>query len=149
MSKSLSQIYIHIVFSTKNRKPYLSDHSARDRLYQYIVKICDNHKSHVLAIGGTSDHIHLLLSLNKSTSVSKIIEEIKSSTSKWIKSINGEDFYWQNGYGAFSVSQSNVDAVIKYIHNQESHHKKYSFKEELIKLLKAHKVSYDEKYLWT
>ncbi len=149
MSQSLSQLYIHIVFSTKHRHPYLADNQLRDRLYQYINKICIHYQCHLLAVGGISDHIHLLISLNKKISASKIIEKIKTSTSKWIKSthINLRHFYWQNGYGAFSVSQSSIDAVIKYIENQENHHKTLSFKDELKKLLLAYKINYDEKYL--
>lgn len=151
MSQSLSQIYIHIVFSTKHRKPYLSDKVLRDRLYQYINKICKNYQCHLLTAGGVSDHVHLLLTLNKKISLSEVIEKIKTSTSKWIKltNMNLEQFYWQHGYGAFSVSQSNIDAVIKYIDNQESHHKSLSFKDELEKLLKAYEINYDEKYLWS
>ncbi len=151
MSQSLSQIYVHIVFSTKHRKSYLSNKELRDRLYLYINKICQNHQCHLLVAGGVSDHIHLLLSLNKKMAVSKLVEKIKTSTSKWIKSISIslEYFCWQNGYGAFSVSQSNIDAVIKYINNQEHHHKTLSFKDELEKLLMAYKIKFDEKYLWS
>ncbi|MCE3237628.1 MAG: tnpA [Gammaproteobacteria bacterium] len=139
------------MFSTKHRKPFLSNKALRDRLYQYINKISKNHQCYLLTAGGTSDHIHLLLSLNKKIALSKLIEEIKTSTSKWIKStsMNLEHFYWQNGYGAFSVSQSRIDAVINYINNQENHHKTFSFKEELKKLLRAYKINYDQKYLWS
>lgn len=151
MSQSLSKIYVHIIFSTKDRKPFLSEKKLRDRLYSYIHKICNHHQCYLLAAGGVSDHIHLLLSLNKKIALSRMIEEIKTSTSKWIKSIsvNLEFFYWQNGYGAFSVSQSNLDAVKKYINNQENHHKILSFKEELEKLLRAYEINFDEKYLWS
>ena len=151
MTKSLAKIYIHIVFSTKNREPLLASTELRSRLFQYITKICTHHHCQLFAVNGVNDHVHLLLSLHRTITISRLIEEIKSSTSKWIKSTDPsmKTFYWQTGYGAFSISQSNFDAVINYIKQQEAHHKKFSFKDELRTLLKVYNVDYDEEILWT
>lgn len=150
MSQSLSRIYIHLVFSTKDRRSILAD-DIRPALNSYsagILKQCD---SPALIINGIADHIHVLLIQSKNHAISKIVEELKKGTSKWLKeqSPNLADFQWQGGYGAFSVSASNVDRVYGYIENQESHHRKVSFQDELRALLKKHGVSFDERYLWT
>ena len=149
MPHSLCKNYIHLVFSTKNRMPLITK-AIQPKLYRYMAAVCVDYQCYPKAIGGIEDHMHLLFLLSKNIAIKKIVSEIKSSSSKWIKT-QGEiygDFYWQVGYGAFSVSQSVVPTVIRYIDNQEAHHKKQTFKKEYIGLLKKHKLEYDEKYLW-
>ena len=153
MSQSLSQIWVHIIFSTKNRYPFLKDTAIRQRLYAYIQAICHKKKCETIIVNGIEDHVHILTSLHKNISLSTLIETIKKSSSLWVKQLNTEDstinqFYWQNGYGVFSVSQSNLLSVKSYIEKQKEHHQKYNFQEELKKFLTQHGVSYDEKYLW-
>jgi putative transposase len=149
MAQSLSDVLIHIVFSTKERYPFIEP-AIEDELYAYISAICRNLNSPVIQINGMSDHIHVLLSLGKTITISKLISEMKSNSSRWIKSKGNQykQFAWQNGYGTFSVARPNIEAVIAYIGKQKDHHKKISFKEELLKLLNRAKITYDEKYLW-
>ena len=120
------------------------------KLYKYMETICSDFQCYPISIGGVEDHMHLLFLLSKNIALKKIVSEVKSSSSKWVKK-QGElygDFYWQVGYGAFSVSQSVVPTVIRYIDNQEAHHKKQTFKKEYVGLLKKHNLEYNEKYLW-
>jgi len=150
MAQSLSQLYVHIVFSTKNRFPFIKE-DIDDELYAYIGGIIKQYKGIPIMINGVSDHIHILSSLPRTISISKFIEEIKKNSSKWIKTKGNEysNFSWQNGYGAFSVSSSKVDVVMKYIENQKNHHTKHGFKDELLLFLNEYNIEYDEKYLWT
>ncbi len=150
MSQSLSQLWVHIIFSTKNRRPFLKDALVRERLYDYIKAICHAKNCDVNIINGIEDHVHLLVGLHKNISLSKLIEEIKRSSSKWIKALDNSlhQFYWQSGYGAFSVSQSQLERVRLYIKNQHQHHQKQSFQDELRKFLVQHHMAYDESYLW-
>lgn len=149
MSQSLSQVYIHIIFSVKRREPLILE-DFQNELYAYMVSILKSLETNVLKIGGASDHIHILAVLSRKYSISKIIEEIKKSSSKWLKSkdIKLSNFYWQQGYGIFSVSQSQVENVKKYIENQKKHHQKSSYQEEFREILKKYNVSFDEKYVW-
>ena len=152
MSQSLSQLWIHIIFSTKNRYPFLYDISLRQRLYAYIQGICKTLESPVMAIGGIEDHLHLLVNTSKNISLSKFIEEIKKSSSKWIKTASSNDvmlkkFYWQNGYAAFSVSHSNLTQIKNYITSQVEHHKTKPFLEEFKLLCARHQILLDERYL--
>ncbi|MDP1879867.1 MAG: IS200/IS605 family transposase [Parachlamydiaceae bacterium] len=149
MGQSLSDVVIHLIFSTKNREPIITD-DIESELFRYICGRADQLKSSVIRINGMEDHIHILLHLSKEVTYSDLIADLKANSSRWIKS-KGEKFQhfsWQSGYGAFSVSRSMVDRVIHYINNQKEHHKKYSFKEELLLMLKRAKIKYDEKYLW-
>ena len=149
MSQSLAQIYLHIVFSTKHRQPLIGD-DVKDELYQYIGSICKALECHPIQIGGYYDHVHILCSLSKKVAVIKLLEEVKKSSSKWIKT-KGEDysgFYWQDGYGAFSVSHSELDAVSEYIRNQYEHHSTQTFQDESRVLFKRYNVIYDERYVW-
>lgn len=150
MAQSLADIIIHVIFSTKDRNPWIQP-DVDTELYSYIHAVCHNLNCLVIQINGISDHIHILLSLDKTITISKLIAEIKSNSSYWIKTKgkNYEDFAWQNGYGAFSVSRPNIDGVIKYIALQKEHHKTMTFQEELLSLLKRAKIKYDEQYLWT
>ena len=143
MGHSYCNVLIHTVFSTKNRAKIIS-RDRQDELWRYMTGIAKNHDSNVLAIGGMPDHIHMLIALPGSVAYSTAIQKIKAGSSKWM----GHDFAWQEGFGAFSVSDSHRDEVISYIHNQEEHHKKRSFEEEFIALLKAHNVDYDPRYVF-
>ena len=149
MSQSLSSIYIHIIFSTKQRTSFL-DSSIRYRLWQYIGGICNKLESSPIKIGGTDDHIHILCKLSRNTALQTLVTKIKADSSKWIKTISAEyqDFYWQSGYGAFSVNPQECDAVVECISNQEQHHLKRNFCDEFRLFLKKYKIEYDEKYLW-
>jgi len=149
MPQSLSQIYLHIIFSTKVRKQWL-DASIRPRPFAYTATVLNNLGCVPTEVGGYSDHLHILCSLSRTISLAELVEEIKKPTSKWMKA-QGEgfqDFYWQSGYGAFSVSRSNVGDVREYIMRQDEHHKTMSFQDELRRLLTAHGVEFDERYVW-
>ena len=149
LGQSLVKNYIHIVFSTKYREP-LIDQSIEDELYAYLGGICNKLECHVIKVGGYTDHIHILCMLSKKIALMKLLEELKSHSSKWIKT-KGEGynkFYWQDGYGAFSVNPSEVDIVITYISNQKDHHSKKTFQDEYRAFLKKYKVDYDERYVW-
>tara|TARA_R110002072_G_scaffold22432_5_gene78748 strand:+ start:3887 stop:4339 length:453 start_codon:yes stop_codon:yes gene_type:complete len=149
MGQSLVQNYIHIVFSTKNRQPLIHP-PVENELHAYLGGICNRLESQSIIVGGYTDHIHILCKLSKKIALMTLIEKIKSNSSKWIKSkgIGYEDFYWQDGYGAFSVNPSEVDTVIKYIANQHEHHRKKTFQEEYRAFLKKYNVAYDERYVW-
>jgi len=148
MSQTLTNLLYHVVFSTKNRENIIFD-ELREELYPYIGGIIKNEKGCLLSVGGTNDHIHLLIKLSPVNTVSYILQQIKGSSSKWIhEKHQNRLFSWQRGYGAFTVSESNLSNVIKYIKNQHEHHNKLTFREEYLKLLKKHNIKYDEKYLW-
>ena len=149
MAQSLSKIYLHIIFSTKNRLKIIKPEIERE-LYTYIAGILKNLDCSAIQIGGTSDHIHILNTLSRSITISDMVGLIKKDTSKWIKKKGQKfnKFYWQNGYGVFSVGQSKLNTLKSYIANQKEHHMKISFQEEYRKFLKEHRIIYDEKYLW-
>lgn len=149
MAQSLADILLHIVFSTKERKLWI-DEVNEPELHAYICGICQNLDCPVIKINGVEDHIHVLLSLSRTIAVSKLIAEIKSNSSRWIKTKDSRfhEFSWQGGYGAFSVSRPQINGVIKYIENQKEHHKTQNFKEEYLTMLKSAQIQYDEKYLW-
>jgi putative transposase len=150
MPQSLSNVLLHLIFSTKNREPFLRDYEARKGLHKYMTGILDNLESPSLAIDGTADHVHVLCQLSRKISIAGLLEELKGGSSKWIKTCERPVllFGWQNGYAAFSVSQSNVEQVRQYIENQEEHHRRRSFQDELREFLKRHEVEYDERYVW-
>lgn len=149
MPQSLTKLYLHIVFATKNRVPCLNVNVSNE-LYRYLGGILNDMECTPVKIGGYRDHIHILCCLSKKITVIKLLEEIKSSSSKWIKTKGDEfsDFHWQGGYGAFTVSSKSVDRVKLYIENQEKHHTKKSFKAEYIGLLDSNDTVYDERYVW-
>ena len=149
MSQSLVKNLIHLVYSTKDRRPLITD-SVRDGLFAYQAGIFKQWDSPALVIGGVEDHMHALFSLSKNHALKTIVEEVKKGSSKWIKTQGSsfQNFYWQTGYGAFSVSQSNVEAVIHYIETQSEHHKKLTFQDELRALYQRHGIAYDERYVW-
>jgi len=145
---TFTQIYYHIAFSTKDRTPALTP-DKREDLFRYTWGILKNKDCHLYRIGGVEDHIHILTSLHPTIALSVLVKDIKVATSTWIKKENNSPKFshWQDGYGAFTVSHSDKDAVIEYIKNQEEHHKKVSFKNELREFLIKHGVTFDEKYL--
>lgn len=149
MGQSLVKNYLHIVFSTKNRQPLIAP-PVEAELHSYLGGISNNLDCPVLKVGGYTDDIHILCLLSKKLALIKLMEELKSHSSKWIKTkgIGYENFYWQDGYGAFSVNPSEVETVWTYIDNQHEHHRKKSFQEEYRSFLKKYKVDYDEKYVW-
>ncbi|MDI6782884.1 MAG: IS200/IS605 family transposase [bacterium] len=136
MPQSLTNILVQIIFSTKNRNPFI-DETIESELHKYITTDIQNTGSHLIKIGGTSDHLHILCSLSKTLSISELIEKTKTSSSHWIKAKGTKYtcFFWQKGYGAFSIGQSGIPKLITYIENQKEHHKKVSFQEELRTLL--------------
>ncbi len=149
MAQSLANVLIHLIFSTQGRRPFIHPNIA-PHLYAYMVGSARQYNVMVYEIGGIEDHIHLLFSLPRTLSLSKCVEEIKKGSSKWMKTQGDcyQDFAWQNGYGAFSIGQSNVDALRAYIQNQKQHHQRLSFQDELRQFLEKYKVKFDEKYIW-
>lgn len=149
MAQSLSSILIHLVFSTKNREPFITP-EIESELHPYMAKIFRGLKSPSITIGGPSDHIHILFSLARVITIADLVEEVKTNTSKWIKTKGPEfkNFHWQNGYGAFSIGQSSVAALKRYIQGQKEHHRRITFKNEYRKFLKAYKIDYDERFVW-
>ena len=149
MSQSLVKNLIHLVYSTKHREPLISkDH--RDALFAYQAGIFMEWESPALVIGGIDDHVHALFSLSKNHPLKKIVEEVKKGSSKWMKTRGPShpQFSWQAGYAAFSVSQSNVGTVQRYIDRQDTHHLKVGFQDELRALFKRHEIEFDERYVW-
>jgi len=149
MPQSLALIYVHLTYSTAGRRKWL-DAPLRTELFAYKAAILNEYDSPAVIVGGVDDHVHLLFSLSRNFAIKRVIQEVKVSSSKWMKTRGGEysDFAWQSGYAALSVSASNVDRVRGYIENQEAHHQRMSFQEELIVLLNKHQMEYDERYLW-
>jgi putative transposase len=145
--QSLAKILVHVIFSTKNREPVIP-REIRPSLHAYIVGILENLRCPSLQTGGTADHIHTLLSLARTQSVADVVEEVKRSSSKWMKQQGVDSFFWQAGYGAFSIGESQLPALIKYIAQQEEHHRHLSFQEEFRRLLNRYAVLYDERYVW-
>ena len=149
MSQSLSNILVHIIFSTKLSKPFIAQ-SIKNELYSYMASILKDCDCSPIIIGGIEDHVHVLCKLSKTRSMSSVIEDVKKKSSKWIKTrgIEYKNFYWQNGYGAFSIGESQVKTLKEYIQDQEEHHRKKSFKEEFLEILNRYGVEHDERYLW-
>ncbi|MDY0082800.1 MAG: IS200/IS605 family transposase [Ignavibacteriaceae bacterium] len=148
MANTYTQIYLHIVFAVQNRISLIKP-EWRDELYKYISGIIQNNGHKLISINGTSNHLHIALGYKPHQLIPDLLQDIKGSSSKWINEkrfVNGK-FSWQQGYGAFSFSNSQIDSVVKYINNQEQHHKKKTFREEYIALLKNYKIQFDEKYI--
>lgn len=149
MAQSLCKVYLHIIFHVKSNGPIIKEEHL-ERVHQYIGQIVNTTKCKVIRVGGISDHVHALCQLSKEETISHLVEEIKRNSSRWIKSVapRYEKFSWQSGYAVFSVSQSVVDATVKYIDNQYEHHKKVSFKDEYLSFLKLYNIEYDERYVF-
>jgi REP element-mobilizing transposase RayT len=149
MPQSLARLHVHLVFSTKNREPVLHD-AVRASLHAYMATVLQNIECPTVLINSVADHVHLLFELGRTVSVSEAVEEVKKSSSKWIKTQGPEfaGFSWQAGYGAFAVSESNVASVRAYIARQQEHHRKKSFQDEYRAFLERHRVAFDERYVW-
>lgn len=149
MGQSLVKNYIHIVFSTKHREALIYPPYEQE-LHAYLGGICKELECHVLIVGGYTDHIHILCMLSKKIALMTLVQKIKANSSKWFKTKDEslKNFFWQDGYGAFSVNPKKVDVVVNYIKNQHQHHRKKDFKEEYRAFLKEYSVAYDEQYVW-
>ncbi len=149
MPQSLSSILVHLIFSTKNREPFITP-QIESELHPYMAKIFRALKSPSLTIDGTSDHLHILFSLSRVIAIADLVEEVKTESSKWIKTKGPElrNFHWQKGYGAFSIGQSQVSALRRYIARQKIHHQRVTFQNEYRKFLKSYGIDYDERYVW-
>jgi putative transposase len=147
MAQSLAHILIHAIWSTKDRRPLITD-GVRAGLHGYMAGILKNIESPALVINSVTDHIHVLCQLSKNLAACKLIEEVKKSSSKWMKENGVAAFAWQSGYGIFSVSQSNVGPVREYIQRQAEHHVQRDFKDEFREFCKRHHVMIDESYAW-
>ena len=150
MPQSLSQVILPIIFSTKERYPFLDD-GIRRRMHGYLATLCRDLQSTCYKVGGVSDHVHLVTTLPRTLSQSQLLEDIKKKSSTWSKGIDQTrygSFAWQRGYGAFSVSPSHLDKVIAYVDNQEQHHKVQSFQDQYRRFLTKHCIDYDERYVW-
>ena len=149
MPHSFTHILVHYIFSTKDRKQYLTE-DIRPRILDYMGGIARNNDIQPQIINGLEDHVHMLVLLPKTLSIAKAIQLIKGGSSRWIHEEFPDlrHFAWQIGYGAFSVSLSNKENVVNYIKHQKEHHKKKTFKEEFIEFLKKHNIDYDERYIW-
>jgi REP element-mobilizing transposase RayT len=142
-------LLVHFIWSTSGRQPRIAP-EWRDRLYGYIGGVLENKKAKLICAGGVSDHIHLLASLPSTVTIAEIVNAMKANSSRWVHENlpDQRGFAWQEGYGAFSVSKSAEEQVIRYIRNQEAHHRRRDFKTEFVAFLKKHQVEYDERYLW-
>ena len=148
MPHSLARVYVHIVFSTKHRKPLLHDRAFRNEVHAYLAGACNGQDSPSVIVGGVADHVHILCRLSRTRTLAELVREIKRTSSKWIKRSRMAHFGWQNGYGAFSVSHGHVGRVRRYIARQEAHHRKQTFQEEYRGLLDRYEIEYDERYVW-
>jgi putative transposase len=150
MPQSLVQNYLHIVFSTKERRPFIQDRASRDETHRFLGGECNKLECPVLRVGGAADHVHILCRLSKTMFVSHLVKEMKRESSLWIKTKSADlaDFYWQQGYGAFSVSPGHITGLIDYINNQEEHHKNETFQDEFRRLLTKYGIEWDERYVW-
>ena len=150
MPQSLARVVLHVVFSTKNREPFLKDADLRKRLHAYMAGVLQRIGCEPILVGGVEDHVHLLGNLSRTVTIAELVEEAKKSPSKWVKDQGPQyrEFFWQSGYGAFSVSQSNVEQVRAFIATQEEHHRKVSFQDEFRALCRKHGVEIDERYVW-
>ena len=149
MAQTLVSLLVHLVFSTKDRVPLITP-DVEPELFAYIGGILKNNESRLLAAGGTSDHVHLVVSQSKNLALSQLLKDVKKSSSSWIKTkgTSFRNFHWQDGYGAFSMGASEVPALKRYIATQKEHHRRRTFKEELLQLLEEYGIEYDERYLW-
>ncbi len=150
MSQSFAPIYLHIVFSTKNRIPFLQDKELRRRVHHYLEETLRGFKCHPFRVGGVEDHVHIACQLSRQRTVSALVRDLKRRSSRWIKAKGFEttSFFWQTGYGAFSISPGHLKPLLIYISSQEVHHRQESFQDEVRRLLRTYDVEYDERRLW-
>jgi putative transposase len=149
MPQSLSKVILHIIFSTKNRHPFL-DSDVRPRMHAYLATVCRDLSADLVYVGGVADHVHIVTTLPRTLSQAQLIEQVKKVSSKWIKQLDARyrAFFWQRGYGAFSVSPSQLATVLQYIETQQEHHRTRTFQEEYSELLRRHGIDFDERYVW-
>jgi REP element-mobilizing transposase RayT len=147
MPQSLAALYVHVIFGTKDRMPFLADRVLRDEMHRYFGGIINRLDCSVLDVGGTADHIHVLVRISRTATVADLVKETKRASTIWFKR-RSPDFSWQAGYGAFSVGYRDVEVVREYIKTQEVHHQKWSFEDEYRAIMLEHGVEIDERYLW-
>jgi putative transposase len=152
MPQSLDHVIVHIIFATKGRRPFLPP-TIQSQLHAYLATVARNAGCECPRVGGVADHVHLAIFLGRTIKISQLIEELKTSSSKWLKtqssqSANLKDFEWQRGYAIFSVGPQDIDALIEYIDNQTEHHRTRTFEEEYRAFLDKYQVKYDERYMW-
>ena len=149
MPQSLSKVIIHIILSTKDREAWL-DRDMRPRMHAYVATICRDLNAEELRVGGVADHLHVVTTLPRTISQAAMVETVKKTSSKWIKGLDPkyQQSYWQRGYGAFSVSPSQLNAVLEYVESQEEHHRTRSFQEEYREFLRKYGIEFDERYVW-
>ena len=149
MPQSLSFLLVHVIFSTKDRVSVLTD-AVRPELHAYLATVARNANCECYRAGGTADHVHLAIRMSRTITVAKLVEELKTASSKWLKTLAPDlaTFAWQRGYGAFSVGPSKRDALRHYIDTQEEHHRTRSFQEEYRSLLVSYGIAFDERYVW-
>ena len=149
MAQTFSKILVHVIFSTKDRRPLIRP-ELRARLSAYMAKVIGEEFGYVVKINGTEDHVHMLIDMKTVTAPATMLRVVKSNSSKWVHETFAQfqEFAWQGGYGIFSVSESNRQAVLAYIEGQEEHHRRRSFQQEFLRFLRKYKVEYDERYIW-
>jgi REP element-mobilizing transposase RayT len=149
MPQSLSKVLLHLVFSTKNRGDLIPD-SVEGDLHAYLAGACRGQGAEAFRAGGTANHVHIACTLPRTLTVSKLVQEIKQASSAWIKTQDPAcaGFQWQAGYGAFSLGQSQLPSLVRYIERQKEHHARTTFKEELLALIRKYGVAFDERYIW-
>ena len=149
MPQSLVKNYVHIIFSTKNRYPFI-DNEIKEELFSYLGGTCKELESQPIVVGGAIDHVHLLVNLSRKMALMNLVEKVKTHSLKWfkLKDTCYKNFYWQSGYGGFSVNPGQIDIVKQYITGQETRHKKVSFMDEYRAFLKKYDIDYDERYVW-
>jgi putative transposase len=147
MPQSLANVLVHLVFSTRDRAPHLTPELRHD-LFPYTGGLLRNIECPLLQIGGVADHVHILIRLPRTMTLAQVVEKVKTSTSKWVKTKGLQDFAWQAGYGAFSVGNRDLDQVMAYIQSQEEHHRQVSYQDELRLLFREAGIDFDERYVW-
>jgi putative transposase len=149
MPQSLTKLYVHLIFSTKNREPFL-DPAIRPRVHAYLATVIRNLDAPYVVVGGVADHVHLLFDMGKLHAPVHFVEHVKRESSKFVKTLGPRyrEFYWQRGYAMFSVSPIHLAEVETYVHNQEEHHRNKTFQEEFRAFLERYGIAYDERYVW-
>lgn len=150
MPQSYAQVYLHLVWSTKGRRRFLTDIPIRDRLHAYLAATCSELGSPALVVGGVEDHVHLLCRLKRTTSIAELVRDLKRASSRWVKAASAKlnAFDWQDGYAAFSLSPAHVAALTTYIREQAEHHRRESFQDEFRRLMKKYGLEIDEQHTW-
>lgn len=149
MSQSLTKLYVHLIYSTKNREPFLGD-EIRERVHGYLATVIRSVDSPYVVVGGVADHVHILFDMGKMHAPVEFVEQVKRESSKFVKTLGTQyrNFYWQRGYGMFSVSPTHLADAEKYVRNQEEHHRTKTFQEEYREFLERYNIAYDEQYVW-